>query len=267
MYSYFAFNQIIFKSIVTVSQHIRTILIAVFLLFSKTLLGQDDIYVVRGYLIDESSGERLTDILVVNESIGSFVYGDERGNYKIKVRKLDKLVFSALGYISISRTLRDSVEKSSYIVIPELSRYNVVIKEVEIQAQREITSISSEINQLTRNYSMYEQFNGSQSSSFSNPISAAYNNSSKREISKRRVNRLKYLARKKILLLELIKRSKLSYTELCSEDERSAFVDELLKYDFRLVFTNHYEMLAYINKECKKWMGEGDDFNVRRRSK
>lgn len=236
-------------------------------LFSNGLKGQVAVSRINGYLVDEQTGNRLSDILVVNQTSGAFVYGDKDGNYSIEAKKKDRLVFSALGYSSVNFSLRDSIDKPVYLVIPRLNKYTVLIKEVSVEAKREITAITSELANLTRGYYSYQQYDATQSTHISSPITSIYNKRSRREESKRKVEHLKYLARKKILLLELIRRSKLSQTELLSEEEQSAFVDELLKYDFRLVFSNQYELLAYINNECKKWMGEGDEFNVRSRSK
>jgi hypothetical protein len=50
---------------------------------------------------------------------------------------------------------------------------------------------------------------------------------------------------------ELIRKNKLSHTELLSEEKQSAFLDHLLKHDHLILFSNQYELLAYLNKECK----------------
>mgnify|MGYP001026545721 FL=1 len=248
-------------------ESMRVLLLVLAISWSACVAGQDGVVKINGYLIDEQNGNRLSDILVVNETSGAFVYGDQEGNYTIEAKKKDRLVFSALGYSSVNFSLRDSIDKLVYLVIPRLNKYTVLIKEVSVEAKREITAITVELSNLTRGYYHYQQYDASQSTHIASPITSIYNKRSRREESKRKVEHLKYLARKKILLLELIRRSKLSQTELLSEEEQCAFIDELLKYDFRLVFSNEYELLAYINNECKKWMGEGDEFNVRSRSK
>lgn len=237
------------------------------LLLPVFVAGQEKKATVQGHLIDEQNGKRLTDILVVNQTSGDFVYGTEEGNYSIEANKKDILVFSALGYTSVRVSLQDSTVKPVYNVVPKLNKYSIIIKEVNIEAERQVTAIALELENLTRSFRQYQQLELSESGQFSHPISSAYNQRNKKEISRRRVERFRYLDRKRILLRELIRRSKLSQTELLSEEEQNAFVDHLLKFDYKLVYLTQYELLAYINKECKRWMSAEDNFNVRSRSK
>ncbi|MFT6165811.1 MAG: hypothetical protein ACJAV5_001148 [Vicingaceae bacterium] len=237
------------------------------LLLPMFIAGQEKKATVQGHLIDEQTGKRLTDILIVNQTSGDFVYGTEDGNYSIEANKKDILVFSALGYTSARVSLKDSTVKSMYNIVPKLNKYSIIIKEVNVQAERQVTAIALELENLTRSFWQYQQLELSESNLFSHPISSAYNQKSNREISRRRVERLRYLDRKCILLGELIRRSKLSQTELLSTEEQNAFVDHLLKFDYKLVYLTQYELLAFINKECKKWMGAEDRYNVRSRSK
>ena len=237
------------------------------ILLPTFVLGQEMEANIHGHLIDEQSGEKLRDILIVNQTSGDFVYGNDEGNYAISAKKKDVLVFSALGYSSVNFSLKDSVSKPVYFVIPKLNRYSIIIKEVKIEAEREVAAIAVELVNLTRNYQQYEQADLSESSQIIHPVTALYNKRSRREESKRKVDRLRYLDRKRILLRELILRSKLSQTELLSIEEQNVFVDHLLKYGFKIPYSNQYELLAYINKECKKWMGVQDNYNVRSRSK
>lgn len=254
-------------------QHVRLIkgkrlLILTFLLLvTSRFQAQEVMATLNGYLLDERTGSKLKDILIVNKTSGEFSYGDKEGNYSIQAKKKDVLVFSALGYSSVNFSLKDSVFKPVFVVIPKLNKYSIIIQEVNIEAERAVQDITAELDNLSRSYNYYEQTSGSPSGQFSSPISALYSRWSKREESKRKVARLRYLDRKKILLHELIRRSKLSQTELLSEEEQSAFIDHLLKYDFKLVYLSQYELLAYINNECKRWMGAEDSFNVRERSK
>mgnify|MGYP006133444609 CR=1 FL=1 len=245
----------------------RAQMLMVLLLLPLFVFGQEKKVTIQGHLVDEKTGKKLTDILVVNQNSGDFVYGTKEGDYSIEANKKDKLVFSALGYTSVSFSLRDSVLKPVYIVVSKLNKYSIIIKEVNVQADREVTAITSELDNLTRGFRQYQQFELYKLGQFSNPISAAYSQRSKREISKRRVQRLRYLDRKRILLRELIHRSKLSQTELLSQEEQNVFVDDLLKYDYKMIYLTQYELLAHINKECKRWMGANDNYNVRSRSK
>lgn len=226
-----------------------------FLIFLPFLIvGQERKVEIQGHLVDESNGRKLTDVLVVNKSSGDFVYGDEGGNYSIQVNKKDVLVFSALGYSSITFSLEDSVLKPVYFVVPQLNRYSISIREVSVQAERKLQEITNELDRLTRDYQLYEQDELARSKQIAHPISALYNKWSKREERKRRINRLKYLDRKRILLEELIRKSKLSQTSLLSTVELKNFVDHLLALDHLLRFPSQYELLAFINKECEKWI-------------
>jgi len=240
---------------------------ALVFLFPLLSFAQAKTSTVQGYLLDEQTGKKLTDILVVNQTSGDFAHGTKEGNYAIEASKNDVLVFSALGYSSSHFYLRDSAYQTTYTVIPRLNKYSIIIKEVEVQADRAVNAIAVELDNLNRNFRQYQQFELAKAGQFSNPISSAYSQRSKREISKRRVERLKYLDWKRILLRELVRRSKLSQTELLSEEEQNAFVDHLLKFDYKMVYLSQYELLAYINRECKRWMGVEDSYNVRSRAK
>ena len=237
-----------------------------FLLTPTILFGQE-IAIIQGHLIDEQSGKKLSDVMIVNQTSGDFVYGNEEGNYSIEAKKKDVLVFSALGYSSVNFSLKDSIPRSVYFVVPKLNRYSIIIREVNIEAEREVTAIAAELFNLTRSFQQYERADLLESSQILNPVTSLYNKKSRREESKRNVDRLRYLDRKRILLRELILRSKLSQTDLLSIEEQNVFVDHLLKYGFKIPYSNQYELLAYINNECKKWMGVQDNYNVRSRSK
>jgi|GEM_PF-4678169 len=237
------------------------------LLLPTIVFGQEMKAEIHGYLMDEQTGRKLTDIMVVNQTSGDFVYGNEEGNYSIEAKKKDVLVFSALGYSSSNFSLNDSASKPVYFVVPKLNKYSIIIREVSIEAEREVAAITGELNNLTWRYYQYAQAGESVSSQFLHPISALHNKWSKREESKHKVLHFKYLDRKRILLRELIRRSKLSQTKLLSIEEQNAFVDYLLKYDYKLLYLTQYELLAYINEECKKWVGVQDNYHVRSRSR
>jgi hypothetical protein len=66
---------------------------------------------------------------------------------------------------------------------------------------------------------------------------------------------------------ELIRKNKLSHTEMLSEKEQSAFLDHLLKHDYLILYYNQYEQLAFFNKESKQWIGSDYNYNARSRSK
>lgn len=224
------------------------------LFFFTPLLSIGQEVEIHGYLIDEMSQRRLSDGLIVNESSGEFVYADEDGNYSIKADKKDVIIFSALGYSSVLRTMEDSLIKSSYYVIPALNRYSIFIKEVTIQAEREVQRIKKELDYLTLSHQVYESEEGAKSGTISSPISAIYSNLSKREQRRRKVAKLKYLDRKRILMKELILRSRLPSTASLNMQELERFINYLLKRDHLLSFKNEYELLAFINIECKKWV-------------
>ena len=250
---------------VNLTQQIQVFILV--MLLPAFVIGQEKNAKIQGHLIDEQTGKKLKDILIVNQTSGDFVYGNEAGEYTIEAKKKDVLVFSALGYSSINFSLHDSTLKSIYFVVPKLNRYSIIIREVNIEAERKVTEIAGELNDLTRSYQHFTQVNLLESRQFSHPITTLYNKRNSREEGKRSVERLRYLDRKRILLRELIRRSKLSQTELLSVEEQNAFVDYLLKSDYKLAYLTQYELLAYINDACKKWMGVEDTYNVRGRSK
>ena len=221
-------------------------------LFPMLVICQEDRVEIHGYLVDERNGQRLKDVLVVNKTTGDFEYGDENGNYSILIKREDEIIFSALGYSTVTFSLEDSILKPVYLVIPKLNRYSIIIRQVNIKAEREVQEIKIELDKLTQDYTINEQ---KETRQFSHPITAMYNRWSKREERKRKIERLKYLDRKKILLSELIRKSKLSKTELLSNEELQSFIDHLLNSDHLLKFSSQYELLAFINIECEKWMG------------
>lgn len=234
--------------------HVRTQVFFLFLLFPVSLVGQVDTVELRGYLIDESTGRKLTDVLVVNKSNGEFAYGDDDGNYSIRATKKDDVVFSALGYSSVTISLKDSTSrKAVYFVVPKLNRYSIIIREVSIQAERKVQEIKLELDDVSRSYILYEQQEETAKKQFVNPITALYKRWSDREERLRKLERLKYLDRKRILLKELIRKSKLSETEVLSVEELNSFIEHLLVSDHLLLFPTQYELLAFINIECKKW--------------
>lgn len=241
--------------------------IVVLLLFPSLAVAQEAKSTISGHLIDKKDGKKLSDVLIVNKTSGNFAYGDENGNYTIEAKKKDVLVFSALGYSSVNFSLIDSVFKLTYFVVPQLNRYSIIIKEVSIKAERAVTEITDELNLLTRSHQYQQQAEAGGPPQMAISISAMHNKWSKREQGRRNVEHLKYLSRKRILLRELIRKSKLSQTELLSKEEQDAFVEYLLKYEYLLRYSNQYELLARINDECKRWMGVTDTYDVRSRSK
>ena len=206
---------------------------------------------VNGYLIDEETQKKLTDVLVVNKKTGELIYGEEKGDFSFIIKKNDVLILSAQGYASLLFSLRDSVLKETYFIAPKLSRYKVFIAPVQITAVRELDEIAAELKRVhiestfswTDNYSPYN-----------NAISFLYFKNNKREQSKRKTARLKNEAHKRILFKELFRKyMRYDSTLALSPKELDLFIESMNVYDDSINYSSKYDLLVYIKKTFLEW--------------
>ncbi len=228
----------------------RNTVCIVLILLSITTFCQPKEVEVNGYAIDESNGRRLKEVLVVNKRSGDFVYSDSLGNYALKIRKKDELVFSAQGYASVLVSLEDSVAKESYFIVPMLNRYQIFLREVSITAERELQKIKNDIDEINQIGRYLEE---NELASPGNPVSYFYTRFSKREERKRKVQRMKVADRKRILLKEL-------FAQFMRFDEISLTPKELDDFIYQLDvsysalnFDSEYKLLTHLKKEYRKW--------------
>lgn len=206
---------------------------------------------VKGYLIDKETGQKLSDVLIVNEKTRELVDVSANGDFNLKINSKTVLIFSAQGYASMVFSLKDSVKKSSYFITPSLDRYKILIAPVVVTAERELQQISDALK-LENEASKYLDKEGL--APVNNPVSYFYSRYNKREKSKRKINQLKNESRKRILLKELMTK----YTRY--DDSIEMTLGELDDFIYRLDvsynslnYENHYTLLTSLKQAYFHW--------------
>lgn len=223
------------------------------LLFPFICFSQGTDIKLRGYIIDAESGQKLKEALIVNKTSGNFIYTDTSGNFSMNAKKTDEFVFSAQGYSGAELSFSDSTKKQVYTIVLKLNRYKIKIREVTVVAKKEVVTLKNELENITLDYKGKVYNANRLKNSFQSPITALYTRWNKRERSKSRLASIKYKDQLRLTLITLFNSGYLSEVEKLSPESRIQFAYYLTESDKELMFDTQYELLAFLNRECKLW--------------
>ncbi|MFI5220407.1 MAG: hypothetical protein ACHQNT_13060 [Bacteroidia bacterium] len=206
---------------------------------------------IQGKVIDtEIPAISLPALMVVNLSTGQGIFGNNDGTFQISVFKNDTVLISAIGYTIKKICFTDSVFRNHFSVTIPLSKLKRDLQEVEIFPERNLKSIESDIQQLGYDEKNY-RLTGIDA--WSSPLTALYQQYSKKEKDKRRAAQLWNNEKRNDLLKELFRlydKNKLINLPAEKYDEFAGYLnitDEMMK------MWTQYELAVYIKSKYERF--------------
>lgn len=220
--------------------------ITLWILLSCTALKAQQYIVINGKAMDrEQPAVLLEQVMVINLKTQQGIFANPDNTFSIKIEKNDTLVITAYGYRSDKICFRDSVFSESYTVIVPLKRLSVTLKEATVFAPRSLWKIEEDIKKLGYTPKDYRL---SGINAWQSPVTALYQEFSRRERSKRKVAELMNTDKRRELMREVLANySRAGLIEM-SYNEYNAFIDYLGLSDLLLQSLTQYELAVYIKE-------------------
>jgi hypothetical protein len=220
-------------------------------LFPFSTLAQQYI-TINGKAMDEDHPAFLLEqVMVINLRTQQGIFGNADNSFSISIEKNDTLVITALGYRSDKICFRDSVLKDFYTIIVPLKKISITLKEATIFIPRDLSRIEEDIKKL--GYSS-KDYRLSGVDAWQSPITALYQEFSRKERSKRRVAELMNEDRRRDLLREILANySRAGLIEM-KYNEYNAFIDYLGLSEFLMKSLTQYELAVYIKEKYYNYM-------------
>jgi hypothetical protein len=199
---------------------------------------------LHGFVKDTINKPGLYNLFIINKTVARGVFGKPDGSFSIDVNPGDSIYFSITGYHSIKmRVVADSScrhEFKAYIDPSEYQKQEVIVRPVKTLSQlREERERLSQVE--TRMVTGFQ--------SLQSPITALYQEFSRRERTKRKVAELEYQDDIERVVKELL-RVYVSYDILTlEEDEFLDFVTFMNLNEQFLKTATDYQLILYIKEK------------------
>ncbi len=188
----------------------------------------------------------LEQVMVINLRTQQGIFGNADNTFRIRIGKNDTLVVTAMGYRSEKICFRDSLSKDTWDLIIPLKKISITLKEATVFIPRDLPRIEEDIKKLgydARDYRL------SGLSAWQSPLTALYQQFSRKERSKRKVAELMNEDRRKELLREVLANYSRAGLIGLKYNEYNAFIDYLGLNEFLLKSFSQYELALYIKKK------------------
>ena len=221
------------------------------LLIGCVVAGAQELVTIHGKVITSSDQHTYYDLMIVNRRTRSGTFGNADGSFTVQALRTDTLMIGSIGHRTGILCLADSVERAIYDVTIRLVPLQVQLAEVEILPERTLKEIQADIAKLGYKASDYKL---TTVNALESPITALYQEFSRRERSKRLVAELENEDRKRAILQELLHKYveydiiRLNpeafddFIEFCSVPDE--VIKGLSQYDFLVYIKRKYELYS-----------------------
>lgn len=224
-------------------------------LFIAPLWGfAQDLVTIHGKVITSTEQHTYYDLMIVNKRTRSGTFGNSDGSFTVQALRTDTLMIGSIGHRTGLLCLADSVERAIYDIKIRLIPLQVQLAEVEILPERTLKEIQADIDKLGYEPSDYKltTVNALQS-----PITALYQEFSRRERSKRLVAELVNEDKKRAILQELLHK----YVEYDIINLNPEAFDDFIEFcsvpDEVIKGLTQYEFLVYIKRKYELYSSLG----------
>ena len=226
-------------------------LLTLSLLIGCVVAGAQELVTIHGKVITSSDQHTYYDLMIVNRRTRSGTFGNADGSFTVQALRTDTLMIGSIGHRTGILCLADSVERAIYDVTIRLVPLQVQLAEVEILPERTLKEIQADIAKLGYKASDYKL---TTVNALESPITALYQEFSRRERSKRLVAELENEDRKRAILQELLHKYveydiiRLNpeafddFIEFCSVPDE--VIKGLSQYDFLVYIKRKYELYS-----------------------
>ena len=229
----------------------RSSLLLILLAIGPLLTSAQELVTIHGRVITNTDQHTYYDLMIVNRRTRSGTFGNADGTFIVQALRTDTLMIGSIGHRTGILCLADSVERAIYDVRIRLVPLRVQLAEVEILPERTLKEIQADIDKLGYKASDYKL---TTVNAFESPITALYQEFSRRERSKRLVAELENEDRKRAILQELLHKYveydiiKLNpeafddFIEFCSVPDE--VIKGLTQYEFLVYIKRKYELYS-----------------------
>ncbi len=225
-------------------KHLNYLFLLIFIFCLSPFLQAQNTIQLNGKVVDAANTKiGLPNVMVANARTQQGIFTDADGTFILNIRQIDTIIFRAFGYHIRKICFADSIPKINYTFNVMLFREAYQLKEVTIMETRPADSVMKDIQRLGYNKSDY-MMKGSQA--FQSPISALYEEFSKKERSKRKVAEMMDNDKRKSLLHELLFFYYRNSVISLSPSEFDMFIDYSNFNDDLLKSLSAYDLAVYI---------------------
>ena len=225
----------------------RVLVILAGTLLPLCTMAQDGMLHVRGKAIDAEQPQiRLEQVMIINLRTQSGFFTGPDNRFETDIRITDTLIVTASGYSMRKVCFRDSVHTDSIDVLISLQRLRYGLREATVFAPRDLNRIEQDIMRLgyrKRDYML------SGADAWNHPLTALYQEFSRKERSKRKVAELMNEDRRRELLREVLANYARSGLIDLQYSEYDRFIDYLGLSDFLLKSFTQYELAFYVKEK------------------
>lgn len=226
----------------------KLLLVSLCFLCTRFLLAQTMVQ-VKGVVYDADSNRVLDSVTIIVKHTSRIMQNKADGTFSIFVKPTDTLIFGLYGFRVKYLCFKDSSANKDYNVKVRMTHLRDESREVTISAARTQREIRRDIYSLVmeRAYAMERP------SSIQSPISAIYEQYSKKSQSKQLLQDYEFeLAKNKLVKQLLDIYNKQGIIDIPQSDYK-AFVDHLnLDWEF-LVVASDYDLAVYIKQKAFTW--------------
>jgi hypothetical protein len=208
------------------------------------VLAQDGMLHIRGKAIDAEQPQlRLEQVMIINLRTQSGFFTGPDNRFETDIRMTDTLIITASGYSMRKVCFRDSAHTD---VMISLQRLRYELREATVFAPRDLNRIEQDIMRLgyrKRDYML------SGVDAWNHPLTALYQEFSRKERSKRKVAELMNEDRRRELLREVLANYARAGLIDLQYREYDRFIDYLGLSDFLLKSFSQYELAVYVKEK------------------
>lgn len=201
---------------------------------------------VSGKAFDNDNPQlRLEQVMVINLRTQQGQFAQSDNSFLVQAQRTDTLIITAIGYRIRKICFRDSVGKDVFEVMVALEKLSYELKEATVFIPRDLNRIEQDLKKL--GYSP-KDYRLSGVNAWQSPLTALYQEFSRKERSKRKVAELMNADKRRELMREVLANYSRSGLIALPFNEYDAFIDYLGLSDFLLRTFTQYELAYYIKQ-------------------
>jgi hypothetical protein len=201
---------------------------------------------VSGKAFDSDNPQlRLEQVMVINLRTQQGQFAQSDNSFRVQAQRNDTLIITAIGYRICKICFRDSLGKDAFEVMVALEKLSYELKEATVFIPRDLNRIEQDLKKL--GYSP-KDYRLSGVNAWQSPLTALYQEFSRKERSKRKVAELMNADKRRELMREVLANYSRSGLIGLPYNEYDAFIDYLGLSDFLLRTFTQYELAYYIKQ-------------------
>lgn len=224
------------------------------LLFLSTPSSAQELITINGKAMDKNSPSLLLEqVMAINLRTQQGIFAGADNSFTITAEKSDTIVITALGYQSVKICFRDSALMSSYKLVIGLKKLVSTLNDFTVFAPRDLNKIEDDIKKL--GYSK-KDYRLTGVAAWQSPLTAMYEEFSRKEQSRRKVAEMMNNDRRRELLREVLANYSRAGLIKMQYNEYNAFIDYLGLSEFLMKSLSQYEMAVYIKEKYMSYSNQ-----------